>query len=100
MSNAATRSQYAYIEVKHDSKSVILYGPTEVLSIIRRNFDSTSSLYVASWGSTMRIEKVSPDIMFSKVAFVEEVLKHGFAYDHTPSSFKDDFIVFSRQVKL
>ena len=101
MSNATTRSQYAYIEVKRDSRLVALYGPTEVLTIIQRNLGSISSLYVESFGSTTQLAILrSSNITFSKVAFVEEILKHGFAYDDTPSSIKDDFIIFSRQVKL
>ena len=97
MSNAMTRSQYAYIEVKRNSDAVMLYGPTEVLSIIKDNIKGTR---VASLGSTMKIMINGSNIMLLKVAIVEEVLKHGFAYDDTPSSFKDDYIVFSRQVKL
>ena len=98
MSNATTRFEYAYIEVKHDSnpKSVALYGPAEVISIIRRNLNGDA----ASLGATMRIIKRESDTTFSKVAFVDEILKHGFAYSDTPSNVKDDFIVFSRQVKL
>ena len=100
MSNATTRFEYAYIEVKHDSnpKSVTLYGPAEVISIIRRNINGEAG----SLGATMRITRRGSDVdtTFSKVAFVDEILKHGFVYDDTPSNIKDDFIVFSRQVKL
>ena len=98
MSNATTRSQYAYIEVKPNSNvlRVSLCGPTEVLNIIKRNVGGNAELL----GSTMMITLVGLNAAFLKAAFVEEVLKCGFAYDDTPSSFKDDFIVFSRQVKL
>ena len=98
MSNATTRFEYAYIEVKHDSnpKSVTLYGPAEVISIIRRNINGDA----ASLGATMKITKKGSETTFAKVAFVHEISKHGFVYSDTPSSFKDDFIVFSRQVKL
>ena len=51
-------------------------------------------------GNFKKIHIEGNDITLMKGAFVEEVLKHGFAYDDTPSSFKDDFIAFSRQVKL
>ena len=99
MSNATTRSQYVYIEVKHDAspKSIILYGPDEVLCIIQ-HYVTCDGFEVV--GNFKKIHREGNDIMLLKGAFVEEVLKCGFAYDSTSSRFKDDFIVFSRQVKL
>ena len=99
MSNAATRFQYVYIEVKDDvsPKCVTLYGPTEVLRPMKGNVNDIIS---ESLGTTMKMIKSGSDVTFFKAAFVEEVLKHGFVYHDAASSFKDDFIVFSRQVKL
>ena len=99
MSNATTRSQYAYIEVKRinsNSQCVSLCGPTEVLNIIQRNVCGKAE----SVGNTMKITLWGCDSTFSKAAFVEEISKHGFAFSDAPSSFKDDLIVFSRQVNL
>ena len=96
MSSATTRSQYAFIEVKRinsNSQCVSLCGPTEVLNVIQRNVGGK----VESVGSTKKIT-IGGDSTLSKAAFVEEILKHGFVFSDTPSSFKDDLIVFSRQV--
>ena len=100
MSNATTRFEYAYIEVKHDAipKSVTLYGPAEVLYTIQGMLLNCASELL---GATMKITMTArSDTTFAKAAFVHEILKHGFVYSDTPSNFKDDFIIFSRQVKL
>ena len=97
---SSTRLQCVYLEVRGKSGSnhvVTLFGPTDVIQSINANIKGDRTKFLET---SMMIIKFGVDLNFMKAMFAEEVLKWGFVYSDTSSSIKDDFIVFSRQVRM
>ena len=108
MSNAKTRSQYVYLEVRKatnwcEPNIVRLYGPAVVIANIRRaNFNNGSVKCTStSLGSSMELKlsgKADVPLSFMKASLLEEVSKHGFTLRKKEKG--GDSLTFTREVPL